>query len=138
MASVYHLLFVDYYNKVSLGITQACAYNTRMMNNLNLFAHEGHDHEEESATTITLPSIDFVSQWYVGLAIFIAVTAAMAAVAYKLFKKSVPAATNTILVICLIAGMLLFQYAPIVSVVAIVTGFILAFFVVLAGLSAAE
>jgi|GEM_PF-4224934 len=105
------------------------------MNNLNLFAHAGHEHEEESSTTIILPNIDFVAEWYVGLAIFIAVTAAVAAIAYKIFKKSISAATNTILIMCLLAGMMLFQYAPVVSVVAIVSGFALAFFVVMAGLS---
>lgn len=113
-------------------------YNASSMNNLNLFAHEGHEHEEESGATITLPKIDFVSQWYFGLALFVALTAAVAAIAYKIFRKSVPAATNTILIMCLIAGMLLFQYAPVVSVFAIVSGFALAFFVVLAGLSAKD
>lgn len=90
------------------------------MNRL-FFAHAGEAHESSNESLI-----HYLGVWWIAILVFVIAVYVIGSLAYGLTKKSVPKTLIILMASFLIAGLTLYEKSPVISVLAILCGFVIA------------
>ena len=86
-----------------------------------LFAHAGEAHESSSDSLW-----HYLGVWYIAVIVFIIGIYIVGTVTYNLSKKSLGATLSIIMAVLLAVGLLSYEKSPVISVLSILCGFIIA------------
>lgn len=88
---------------------------------IQLLAHAGEAHESSNESLI-----HYLSVWWIAILVFIISTYLLATIIFALTKKSLPKTLLTLMAVFLVAGLFSYEKSPVISVLSILCGFIIA------------